>query len=263
MVRPDALTPGESPDTTTRHFTFRPPHPEDYKNSQLVFFRWFVEATQDNGDRIILAESPPQSFRIGEVAQAQVDQTLRDVQNSVVQRFDRPTNPVQHGVPTHLNRCLRGMGITLLRHGQDLNGPINLFEPQLLMYVNREDGSWRLMGWAYGTEHTGVDSHPIVSPIPWEAWFVHEAGWHPADGGFDPTRPSDDVPRGSQPAEAPFPTVGPGGVWHPRIWDLHVFRRDDGVPILSIEDPEVARDCEDWDSSWFFMAPDVDVQPRE
>ncbi len=263
VVQRDPPRPDEPADTTTHRFTFRPPHPEDYRDSQLVFFKWFVDVTQDNGDQLLLSESPQRSFRIGGFTPARTDEWLRNIQDSVVPRFDQPTAPEQHGLPTHLHRCLRGMGMTFLRYGKSLSGPINLMEPQLLMYVKSEDDRWRLMGWAYGTEHTGIDSHPIAMPIPWEAWFVHEAGWHPPNGGFIPTPPSSDVPRGSKKAPAPAVPVGLNGVWHPRIWDLHVFRRDGGTPIMAIEDPSVARDCEDWDSGWFFDAPDVDVQPRE
>jgi hypothetical protein len=262
VVPRDPLLLGESPNTTTRRFTFRPPHPEDYKDTQLVFFQWFVDALQPNGDRLLLAQSPQRSFRIGGFTAAQTVQALQAAQTSIVARFDGPATPEQHGLPTHLHRCLRGMGMAFARYGQPLTGPLNLFEPQLLLYVTREDASWRLMGWAYGREHTGLATHPIVSPIPWEAWFVHEAGWHPADGGFTPTPPASDTPRGSQAAAAPLVPVGPSGVWHPRIWDLHVFRRDGGVPVVGIEDPAVARGCEDWDPSWFFLAPDVDVRPR-
>jgi hypothetical protein len=251
--------PGEPADSTSRHYTFQPPHPEDYKDTQQVFFKWFVDVRQANGEMLLLAESPQRSFRIGGFTPTQTDELLRAVQASVVERFDRPDlSPAQHGVPTHLNRCLRGMGITFLRHGRSFSGSINPMEPQLLLY--RADLS-RLMGWAYGMEHTGIGSHPIVAQIPWEAWFVHEAGWHPLDGGFIPTPPSNDFPRGSLAAPAPDPPVGPG-FWHPRIWDLHVFRRDGGTPLMRIEDPAVERSCEDWDPAWFFDASDVDVQPR-
>ncbi|WP_128548792.1 hypothetical protein [Larkinella soli] len=256
---------GDPQDSTTRTYSFIPPFPGDFRDTQLVFFQWFVDIQQSADNWLLLTNSPRQSFRIGGFTSEQTNEALLAIQESILQRFDGPSDPLMiPAVPTHLDRCLRGMGVAYVR--PQVSGPIALMEPQLLFYLKRNDGTFRLVGWGYGQDHHGLDSHPAVSPIPWEAWFIHEAGWHPANGGFLVTPPpaDEDVPRGRAEMEEPPLPVGFNGVWHPRIWDLHIFRRDVGIPFMEIFDPTLTNitGCENWDQDWFFHTPDLDVQPR-
>jgi hypothetical protein len=91
---------------------------------------------------------------------------------------------------------------------------------------------FRLLGWAY-TFPFDPQKRPRWNCIPYEAWFVHVAGWHTSDGLFE-----------VQPNPLNLPSTRPN-FWHPAVWDLHIWRRAGAVPLLAIEDGTVAQSATD------------------
>jgi len=95
------------------------------------------------------------------------------------------------------------------------------------------DPPYTLIGWGYAFEFN-PQVHPKWQCLRFDSWFVHEAGWHPANGGFVPTPPAEDTP-GTQLATPPLVRMDPiRGIWHPRLWDIHIWRNGDQVPAVGI-----------------------------
>jgi len=93
---------------------------------------------------------------------------------------------------------------------------------------------YTLVGWAYLVEYD--PSHPeppaqtqpgFAKCIPKQDWLIHEAGFHLFDGGFQPT------PGVAPPGPALPPTAF---LWHPRLWDLHVWVNLCGSPRVGYLD---------------------------
>lgn len=118
--------------------------------------------------------------------------------------------------------------------------------PPLLLYEPSPDsqpGDWqdfegpddpyRLAGWAYAVPYSYGSEPPQRRCIAASEWFVHEAGWHLKDGGMYLT------PGATK--EPPRPRDLDIHMWHPRVWDLYVWRGDDGVPTVSFANPRERR----------------------
>jgi hypothetical protein len=109
-----------------------------------------------------------------------------------------------------------------------------------------EDGPYRLVGWAYTAPYAPESSPPKLPCIERDEWFVHEAGWHLRDGGMRVT---------------PGATVEPSGrakdvlLWHPRVWDLHVWAGADGVPTIAFKNPDDPGGGIELPEAAFFPAP--------
>jgi hypothetical protein len=95
------------------------------------------------------------------------------------------------------------------------------------------DDPYRLVGWAYLAPYTFGSEPPQRRCIAASEWFVHEAGWHLKDGGMHLT------PGAT--TEPPRPANLAIHMWHPRVWDLHVWRGDRGVPTVSFANPRERR----------------------
>jgi hypothetical protein len=116
--------------------------------------------------------------------------------------------------------------------------------PQLLLYApspstapadwldfDGPDGPYRLIGWGYISPYTPGADPPRRQCVAASEWFIHEAGWHLMDGGMLLTPDA----RG----EPPRPQLKVGiYFWHPRPWDIHFWSGEDGVPTISLHNPE-------------------------
>jgi hypothetical protein len=92
------------------------------------------------------------------------------------------------------------------------------------------DGPYRLIGWGYLARYQPGSAPPSLRCIAASEWFVHEAGWHLKDGGMHLT------PDAS--VEPPRPQLEAGILmWHPRLWDIHYWIGEDGVPTVSYANP--------------------------
>lgn len=115
--------------------------------------------------------------------------------------------------------------------------------PQLLLYApspstspddwldfDGSDGPYRLVGWAYLAPYEPGSEPPSRPCIAASEWMIHEAGWHLLDGGMLVT------PDAA--TEPPRPQTDAGILfWHPRVWDIHFWIGDDGVPTISFANP--------------------------
>jgi Tol biopolymer transport system component/Ca2+-binding RTX toxin-like protein len=151
--------------------------------------------------------------------------------------------------PVHGFDSFQGQGVAFAR---DLNfsDPPELGRPSLLLYqpdLNglfgqrdptdiQPDFNYTLIGWGYATPYN-PSQVPVFAGFPADKWLVHEAGFHHADGTFEPTTPANDSPRGTQPGQT-RPGEQPLTPWHERLWDIHFFRRPGGgIPAAEIHDP--------------------------
>jgi hypothetical protein len=118
--------------------------------------------------------------------------------------------------------------------------------PQLLIYepsahstpaawldFDGPDDPYRLAGWAFMEPYTPGSAPPRRRCIAPAEWFVHEAGWHLKDGGMHLTPGA-----AMEPARSRELTIH---MWHPRVWDVHVWRGDDGVPTVAFANPTARR----------------------
>jgi hypothetical protein len=215
-------------------FSFAIRHQDTYVNTQAVFFEWFVVDRAPDGTETILAETDVQQFRIG-CAGTGTDDSLKSDQATVVGSFDNASSfPPSGYILPHRHVSFKGNGRAAARVQVIEPGHTpTLGQPDLLFY----DGAgppFRLLGWAY-TFPFDADKRPHFFCFPYEAWFVHEAGWHTSDGLFE-----------CQPNALSHPTTGGLSLtppfWHGRVWDLHLWRRDGQVPVVAAADDTIAQD---------------------
>lgn len=155
-------------------------------------------------------------------------------------------------VPTHLMVSLNGIGFTMAKNEVATGANTVRFGlPDLVVYAPRNrrgnetalqyrialrdgvpDPPYRLIGWAYAQTQRDVTRRPSLGCVPSKHWFIHEAGFHLANGGFQPTPPTTvERIRGSNRVVvmgdsriATNAGISPARpVWHPRIWDLHMW----------------------------------------
>lgn len=177
----------------------------------------------------------------------QREEVLRAMQTEVLQAV--PTELVSFADAREPGGPLKGWGLS---HGYvvlDTAGAVatdNLRAappvPPLLLYepsaesrpadwidFDGPDDPYRLVGWAYVAPYTFGSEPPQQRCIAPSEWFVHEAGWHLKDGGMYLT------PGAT--TEPPRPAGLAIHMWHPRVWDLHVWRGEQGVPTVSFANP--------------------------
>jgi hypothetical protein len=136
--------------------------------------------------------------------------------------------------------------------------PLLLYEPSPTSTAGQwqdfdgPDDPYRLVGWAYVAPYADGSHPPRRTCIAPDEWLVHEAGWHLKDGGMRLT-----------PGAAAEPPRPPGlaiHMWHPRVWDLHVWRGRDGVPTVAFANPQERRGGKTLPAGSFFHL--VDGRPR-
>lgn len=268
-----AARPDDPP--TTKRFRADVPHKDEFKKTQAIFFSWGLDGIQPDQTVVELVTTAVQSFRIGCPGTTTAD-TLKMIQATVVELYDNalflPPNPSY--IASHSNDYFAGMGIAYgLILIEDPSYRPALQQPTVLFYQDGPPPN-RLLGWGYAWHFDPAD-HPRWHCVPWEAWAIHEAGWHPADTGtFIPTPPADDVPVGSKamdqkPSALPWTVSGTviPGFWHSRAWDVHMFPRISGVPVLALTDATAAPSQPftrvfTAPAGWFFFPVLSDVRPR-
>jgi len=93
------------------------------------------------------------------------------------------------------------------------------------------DTPFRLIGVAFAQpDQPGCP--PTLGCLPREAFFVHEAGWHMPDGGFELQAVPEPFPGALNPVQQRLPIIDPRrlGIWHGRLWDIHIWLRPPGTP---------------------------------
>lgn len=199
--------------------------PETFLKTQTVEYLWRLEDVSDAGDAREVATTDWLRFQVGCQdhgpiwRMAEQDRLVEALDNK-----DAAALATRGYVPSHGPVALKGMGLAFYKPSTQFG------EPDLLFYDGDVLGPMRLAGWGYAFEYDAA-RWPAKACIPFESWFVHEQGWHLPNGGFVPS------PQGLG-----TPPV-PGAVWHGRLWDVHVWRRDGEVPLLSILDDTLAQDA--------------------
>jgi len=168
-------------------------------------------------------------------------------------------------VPTHSFVSFRGMGVAfavseplrpkeLIEMGESIGLPQFTLKPHLLLYAPNStneqqiteplfpDFPYTLIGFAFASPYDPAGP-PVFGCMPRETWFVHEAGWHLPNGGFiiqdiDESAPGNQNPRLPSPIFIPPNDLRFGGIWHPRLWDVHLWINSNtstsDTPIVSM-----------------------------
>jgi hypothetical protein len=249
-VQPPAAQAGRVSITLPSTLQFAP--------GQLVTAKWFVDYMVRNGGTDTATVSATVSAR-QDCTSRQVRTFLTSLQAGVVNPVNFPqtlANPADLArllslgfTPSHGFRSFRGQGVAFAAVVPVLTG-INLSPPttpQLLFYAPPAtapataveepvvpDFPYSLIGFAFASQYD-PSGPPTFGCMPREAWFVHEAGWHPADGGFIPQEVTESTFGDADPALPPYPRVD--AVWHGRMWDVHLFIRPTEQPVLSACNP--------------------------
>lgn len=118
--------------------------------------------------------------------------------------------------------------------------------------VRTFDNPYQLFGWAYAKSIGPSDAQPVapsgapaegntnpplrrpvLSCVPHHEWFIHAAGIHRADGSFAPRA----SPLAATAGDLQANPTAPPPIFHPDLWDIHLFRSEDGVAKFGILDP--------------------------
>ncbi len=198
------------------------------------------------------------------------DESLKAAQATIIAEFGDGLTDPEKQLPLHWRIMPHGQ--VSLRNGavgfarMSVEEMIQLVEnptahnPSLLLYLPRPrkegetaeayhaaitdahpDPPYRLAGWAYGKLF-----HPSKRPrfsdeacVASHEWFVHEAGYHLLPSGKMALRPPSEIIRGSKASHLLDMNPLPKGfaIFHPRFWDLHVWRNAEGPPTVSSDPP--------------------------
>lgn len=261
----------------TGAFTFAPPFANTFPTSHTVFYRWVatLQGTSSGATPFTLM-TPLTRFVVG-CTQADTDAQLTAAMAAHSVNFATTTPHLQatrrqigyRGEP-HERAVVTGNGYTLSRTVAEvatdtvvpggtggLTDPPVLAEPTLLFYAPRQravgeplpdyiadmadpasdNDPYTFIGVAYARQYDPAN-RPLLGCVPSDAWFVHEAGYHLNDGRMRFANIADNQ---TGTANTLLPTRAPPAgwtVWHPRLWDLHVWLDPaGGPPILSIFEP--------------------------
>ena len=239
----------------TNSYIVEPPLNEFWSKTDHVFYEWYIEYTSDLTGEAGSAKSShdrPHNYVV-ECTKDQINDTLADIVDISEGFNDNPLfNPGYPG-PSHIKPEIsfrnQGMPYATPRAVAELGQPV-VETPTLLQFYpgsgpanhpNRFFGA-KLAGMVYGTLYTSLFGAQVPRPkmgcIPSSAWFVHEAGWHTLDGGLTVFPVVESFPGQNTGPLLP-PNLNTVGVWHPRIWDLHVWlpKGSNGKAVLAIESP--------------------------
>jgi len=235
-----------------------------FRTGDAVFRQWLVEyqlsGQEDETD--VLTE---QSSVIRTLASCtdEAEQAAMAADEALIVSHYSLTHPHLTILGTHGYVSLRDAGVVflppdatmLLDVYSDADPTIN--KPALLLYAPRPqapgesdqqylaaitdqvpDPPYTLIGWAYG-KLLNPAQRPVLNGarVGSDKWFVHEAGFHLADGGMQLTPPEEDVPGSVAAPLIPPPGGQALGVYHPRVWDLHVWRSPGGSPVVQPSTP--------------------------
>lgn len=250
-------------------------------HADRLYYQWLVSYRLASGQDILEVTSDEPATLVIRCTQQQIDNTHDQIRIAMngLQSADGNLNPGYLGL-AHLGPfSLENQGVPYARQatvggqvipifGTDAT-VLSLWNPDLLLYAPRPreenestddyydaitdifpDAPYTLLGVAYGVSHQSATRRPQLGCIPSDEWFVHEAGYHQTDGGFQATPPPEDTLgeiavssggdfMGTPPDWAPAPTE-PSPVWHPRLWDLHFWIVEGGAgkPDMSFDVPQ-------------------------
>ena len=240
------------------------------KPGQLLTARWFVDYRVRTGGTDVATVSSTASIRQA-CSAAQTTVFLNQLQAAATNSSNFPQTltsledlgrlATKGFAPTHGFVSFRGMGVAfaaaealrpqeLIDVASALGLPQFTLRPHLVLYAPspgatapavseplRPDFPYTLIGFAFASPYSPAGP-PEFGCLPREAWFVHEAGWHPSNGSFVPQVMAETAPGELNPSLPPL--IGDprdqrfGAIWHPRLWDVHFWINPSGpTPIVS------------------------------
>lgn len=257
-----------------------PPLAQAALRADHLFYEWFIDYRLPGGSEIATVRSGRKDFVIG-CSDANVEASI-----TTLGVFLRAFDDIENGlgmagagffaVP-HGNASLAQIGITFAGASSIFsNGDVQIGPPGLLFVApraqradesdsayqalvadpNGDTTPYRVIGGAWGKVMDSAKRRPTMGCIPSSEWFLHEAGYH-LNSGVMALRPPTESVRGETVVDSlsPDPAIEaptPNNVlmWHPRIWDLHVWLPEsgNGPPTVSIYTPfdvPGARACRD------------------
>jgi hypothetical protein len=117
--------------------------------------------------------------------------------------------------------------------------------PESWLDFEEEDGPYRLDGWAFVAPYQEGSKPPAQPCVAEDEWYVHQAGWHLGNGAMLLTPDAaTEPPRPDPETEVSF--------WHPRLWEAHFWSGEDGVPTVSLYNPDARRGGVDLPAGAFF-----------
>ncbi len=277
--------PATPPAAASGSFSAAPPRADTFPDSHTVFYRWVARLRGTTaGATPFTIMTPLKRFVVG-CPRILTDAQLIVAMANHVGRFTTATphrlawrTGAGYPILPHRRSVMTGNGFTLsnlpvnllqgyLNLGPDLfRDDPRLNRPSLLFYAGRpqaagetrgdyladmtdaesDNDPYSFIGVAY-TKLYDPDNRPVMGCIPSDAWFVHEAGYHIDTGQMFMTPPAEARPGAQNMLLRPA-GARPGGafLWHPRLWDLHVWIDPaGGAPILNIFDPSSYADPRD------------------
>lgn len=249
--------------------------------ADTLMYQWRVLYRLASGQDILETTSQSPASLVINCTQQQIDNTyntVRVVMNGLQSSNGSlnlgylgpahvgPFSLLDQGVPYARQTTIGGQIIPVFAKNTMV---LPLGDPDLLLYAPRprEDGEsasdyftaitdiladppYTLLGVAYGATHLSATRRPRLGCIPSDQWFVHEAGYHQLDGGYQATPPNETILgetavssggpiMGMAPTWAPAPDEG-SPVWHPRLWDLHfwIVNSGSGKPVMRFGVPQ-------------------------
>lgn len=258
------FSPGETPPATDA----QPPEPAAYeKETPDKAYQVLTSSDKAVASGPLTGSIALYSAQIGETI---ATSAIREAQSRIIEKYGEmslsidPLGVFKHGregdgfIPSHAFAMIEGYGLAMAR----LDGPHqtdpatgrvvkDLSEPDLLFYAPKdpsrpEKKEYILIGWGWFSDYE-PGKPPLLEGVSDQDWFLHESGWHTADGGFVATPPNEDYP-GQVAAPAPTRQDNPPGKMvlgaHARMWDFHFWRTDlitktaSSLPVAQMEVPD-------------------------
>jgi hypothetical protein len=257
-----------------------PPLAQAALQADHLFYEWFVDYRLTSGTEVATVRTGRRDFVIG-----CSDNSIAASINTLGV-FLRAFDDIENGagmagagffaVP-HGNTSLAQIGLTFVGASSIFsNDAVQMGPPGLLFVAPRAQRSdetdaeyqalvedpngdttpYRVIGGAWGKVMDSATRRPSMGCIPSSEWFLHEAGFH-LNSGVMALRVPDETVRGETVIDNVLPNAETSGetpddvlMWHPRIWDLHVWLPQDGngSPVVSPYAPFAvpgARACRD------------------
>lgn len=254
-----AVFPVASPPQTGGPVSVNLPPGYRLARAQMLTAQWVVTYKLSTGTEQVDVLSNVVSRRLG-CTGADVTATLRAINMLARTSPNVPQRIANAGqlqrlvgrgyLPSHNFVSFAGMGVAFAHASAIL--PANLvdlvdtlvpgevpFRPSLLFYAPSPDATQaqvsaplqlgaplRLIGVAFARNFV-PRTPPDLGCIPREAFFVHEAGWHMPDGGFEIQAVPEGAPGSVLPVRPRLGLTDPRrlGLWHGRLWDIHIWLR--------------------------------------
>ncbi len=230
-----------------------PPLAQTAWQADHLFYEWFIDYRLPDGNEVATVRTGRRDFVIG-CSDNSINASI-DTLAAFIRAFDDLDNGIALGVQGYLaiphgNTSLAQIGLTFAGVGSIFSSNAVQFGPPGLLFAaprprnanesiaaydalvadsGGDTTPYQVIGGAWGKIMDSATRRPRLGCIPSSSWFLHEAGYHLTTGVMA-LRPPDEAVAGEtlvdsllpDPALA-APTPDDVLMWHPRVWDLHVW----------------------------------------